>query len=274
MFVRDNFGRPRQIPCGKCIDCRLEKSRQWAVRMIHESSMHENNCFITLTYNNRHLPKNGSVNKRHLQNFMKYLRKQHGDGIRFYACAEYGDKKQRPHYHICLFSFDFPDKKIIFEKSPKVWNNSYKAKDHYKLYTSKTLSDLWRKGFCTLGELTMETAAYTARYVVKKITGEKAKEHYKGKTPEFALMSRRPGIGKIWFDEYTTDVYPKDFFTINGVKHRPPRYYDSLLEKKDKKLLNKLKEDREKKIREDTSRRRSIKEKYKKIVTKQLKRGF
>ena len=102
---------PVQLPCGQCIGCRLEKSRQWAMRIAHESSLYDQNCFLTLTFSDEHLPQNLSVSKRDLQLFMKRLRKHFAPRkIRFFQCGEYGELNMRPHYHSILFNVDFPDK--------------------------------------------------------------------------------------------------------------------------------------------------------------------
>jgi len=218
------------IPCGSCIGCRLEKSRQWAIRCIHEASLYDNNCFITLTYNNEHLPHTRSLIKRDFVLFMKRLRKQFGQGIRFFQSGEYGDQLSRPHYHACLFNFTFKDKEELF------LNNS---KD-VKLYRSATLEKLWPYGFSTIGDVTFESAAYVARYCTKKITGEKADEHYgfsygwnkdgefvkRPRVREYCSMSRRPGLGSKWFDKFKSDCFPHDEVVVKGFPSKVPRYYD------------------------------------------------
>lgn len=227
---------PIEISCGQCVGCRLERSRQWAIRCMHEASLHENNCFLTLTFSPEALndrPNKWSLDVRDFQLFMKRLRKKYGKGIRFYHCGEYGENNKRPHYHACIFGFDFPDKELW--KETKTGN---------KLYVSKSLEELWPFGFSTIGEVTFESAAYVARYIMKKITGDAAEFHYEwtefddltgeiGETyalkPEYTTMSRRPGIGKDWFDKYSADVYPHDYVVVNGVKMRPPKYYDNQL---------------------------------------------
>lgn len=262
-------------PCGKCIECRLERARQWAVRIMHEASMYEDNCFITLTYNNKNLPLNKSLNKHHLQLFMRYLRRHYNDKeIRFYGCGEYGNKLGRPHYHVCLFNCNFEDKELIHDPNYRWDKSHFQIGEVHKIYNSETLNKIWKKGFVSIGELTMLSAGYVARYVTKKITGVKAKNHYKGKTPEFALMSRMPGIGKKWIDKYMTDVYPKDFFTHNGIKMKPPRYYDSQLEKIKPELLEEIKNKRTSEKKFIPHKRKMAMEKYKKIVTKQLQRSM
>jgi len=215
-----------QVPCGQCIGCRLERSRQWAIRCIHEAQMHRDNCFITLTYAPEHLPKNGGLQLHHFQKFMKRLRKKYGSGIRFFHCGEYGEQFGRPHYHACLFGFDFPDKVL------------HTIINGFKLYRSRSLEELWPFGFATIGSVTFESSAYVARYILKKVTGEAATLHYcdidpdgvitNERAPEYITMSRRPGIAAGWFERFCGDVYPSDGVVVRGRKMRPPRYYDKL----------------------------------------------
>nr|UQB76421.1 replication associated protein [Flumine microvirus 32] len=205
---------PIQIPCGRCIGCRLERSRQWAIRCIHEASLHDQNCFITLTYNSEYVNENLSLEKKDFVLFMKKLRNKYGEKIKFFHCGEYGDNFSRPHHHACLFNMDFTDKKLIREY------------DQIKTYTSESLQQLWGKGFCTVGDVTFESAAYVARYTLKKVTGKKAEEHYNGREPEYVSMSRRPGIGHDWIEKYKNDVYPSDKVIERNMQCKPPRYYD------------------------------------------------
>lgn len=219
-----------KLPCGQCIGCRLERSRQWATRCMHEASTNKDNCFITLTYDDEHLPVDGGLCKPHYVKFMKRLRKAFtGRTIRFYMCGEYGSKRARPHYHALLFGLAFGD------QTP--WSVNGEGST---LYRSQTLEKLWGKGFCTIGEATFESAAYTARYIMKKITGDNASDHYTvihpitGLThevePEYNNMSRRPGIAKDWFDRHQADIYPHDEIIVRGHSCKPPAYYDKLFE--------------------------------------------
>jgi len=268
------------IPCGNCLGCKLEKARQWAVRCNHEAQLHNENCFITLTYNNEHLPENGTLVKSDLQKFMKRLRKKGGQNIKFYASGEYGEKLSRPHYHVCIFGYSFPDKKLL--RSKRQYKNFGHTIKGYNLYTSATLQQLWPFGFSTVGELNEQTAGYTARYILKKIFGKKQNDHYKNKTPEFSLMSRGgrkgKGLSYGWIETYYTDVYPKDCFTINGKKHKPPRYYDKFMEEKDVKLMNTIKNKRMKKAQEEFKkhglRRLQEREHHKTKTTKLLIREY
>lgn len=238
---------PMTIACGQCKGCRLERSRQWAMRCVHEAQLHEKNSFLTLTYNDEHLPADRSLNLDHFQKFMKRLRKRFGANIRFFHCGEYGDQYGRPHYHAIIFNLDFEDKKL------------WKIVNGQRLYTSETLERLWTDpetnlpmGFATIGEVTFESAAYVARYVMKKITGPMAENHYSrldettGEIiqlkPEYTTMSRRPGIGKGWYDRFKSDVYPHDIVVMRGDKKmKPPRFYDGLYEREYPSDFEKLK---------------------------------
>lgn len=250
----------QQVPCGQCIGCRLERSRQWAIRCTHEASLYERSCFITLTYNDANLPSDGSLKKDHFQKFMKRFRKrfqgyqeieyydsksqlQRKRPIRYYMCGEYGDLYSRPHYHACIFNFDFPDK--VF----------WKKRLDSRLYVSKALEELWPYGYSVVGDVTFQSAAYVARYIMKKVNGSKALHHYSDidystgevvneRIPEYNDMSRRPGIGRLWFDRFKDDVFPHDYVVLNGRKMKPPKYYDSLLEKEDGFLFDEIKDDR------------------------------
>lgn len=217
---------PMTIPCGYCIGCRLERSRQWAMRCVHEAMLHRKNCFITLTFSPQALKDrgSGSLRKRDFQLFIKKLRKRFGKGIRYLHCGEYGSKRGRPHYHACIFGFDFPDKQPF----------------RGNLSRSKILEELWPYGFSTIGELTFESAAYVARYVVKKRYGKDSSQFYEkvfeptgeleSLQPEYATMSRRPGIGRGFIERFNHDLYPKDSISLRGKSCRPPRYYDKYFE--------------------------------------------
>lgn len=251
------------IPCGQCIGCRLERSRQWAIRCVHEAALYNHNCFITLTYDNANLPGNLSLNKKHFQDFMKRFRKrfrgfdpvEKADGschfpIRYFYCGEYGEPTidnnwiGRPHYHACIFNFDFPDREL------------WKTKNGVNYYISDSLSELWPYGWSTVGDVTFESAAYVARYIMKKVTGDRAEDHYiqfsrtTGEIysdeilPEYTDMSRRPGIAKGWFEQYHSDVYPKDFVVLRGQKMRPPKYYDRQYEIIEPFLMDEIKDER------------------------------
>lgn len=239
---KDAIGGSLTIPCGGCTGCRLDRSKDWAVRCMHEAQMHEVNCFVTLTYDDDHKPADGSLQVEHFQKFIRRLRKKHGRKIRYYMCGEYGENEFRPHYHACLFGIDFTDKTL------------WRERDGVRVYRSKTLERIWPYGFSTVGTVTWQSAAYTARYVMKKVTGQNAEEHYMRADehgecyqlkPEYTSMSLKPGIGHSWFEAYESDVYPHDEVIVDGKRFKPPRYYDKLLERKNPQLLEELKKERE-----------------------------
>lgn len=236
---------PVEIPCGQCIGCRLERSRQWAIRCVHEAQLHQENCFITLTYDDDNLPLNRSLDISHFQKFMKRLRKFLPQKVRFYHCGEYGDTNGRPHYHACIFGHDFPDKIKWTEREGII------------LYRSRELETLWPAGFSTIGDVTFESAAYCARYILKKVNGELAKNHYVQidpftgeityRQPEYTTMSRRPGIGTGWFSRFNAEVYPADEVIMRGRPIQPPKFYDGLYELGHPIELEKIKQRRKRK---------------------------
>lgn len=273
-------GRDIKLPCNQCIGCRIDRSKQWAVRLFNEAELHEKKSFITLTYDDKTLlarrqereptvpctppsksatsntvvyyhdthaePRTheDSLRIKDVQLFMKRLRfelttRNPSTRVRYYLVGEYGDKYGRPHYHIALYGEDFTDDRI-----------KWRTSGAYTCYRSSRLEKLWPHGNSEIGELTMESAVYVAGYIMKKVNGKKADEHYRREsrdgtiywiTPEFALMSRKPGIGRDWLTNYMRDVYPQDYVIVNGNKARPPRYYDKLLELYEPKTLAMLK---------------------------------
>lgn len=218
---------PIELPCGQCIGCRMRRASDWELRVMHEASLWDENCFVTLTYAPGNLPANSSLEYRDYQLFMKRLRKFRGAKlVRFYMCGEYGEDRGRPHFHACLFNVDFDD------RVP-----AGKSKSGQLFYSSATLDKLWGLGHTSVQPLVRETASYCARYIMKKVLGPDAKSAYTvvdadgvmvQRTPEFAHMSLRPGIGADWVDKYMGDVYPLDSVVYEGVKRRVPKYYDKV----------------------------------------------
>lgn len=258
---------PFEIACRQCVGCRLKRSRDRALRCQHEASLYTHNCFITLTFNDESLYKRDdpyTLDVRDIQLFMKRLRKRY-DGIteihgkypiRQYHCGEYGDKNMRPHYHLCIFNWVPPDLQF--------WSQS---KTGQKYYVSNILSGednphaLWPHGYAVVGDLTFDSAAYVARYIMKKQTGANAFlrytriDHETGEIlgylkPEYNTGSTKPGIGKWWYDKYgNTDAHAHDHCVLKDHKVAVPEYYDRLLERfnpfhyeeiKEKRLLNAL----------------------------------
>ena len=241
------------LPCGRCMGCRLERSRQWAARCMAEAQMYKDNCFVTLTFSPENVLKmcpGGSLDKAHMQNFMKRLRQEYDfKRIRVFYCGEYGEKSGRPHYHAIIFNHAFKDKEY------------WKTKNGFKLFTSPTLSRLWPFGHAVLGDVSFETCAYVARYCVKKVTGSAAAGHYKGRLPEFCQASLKPGIGKPWLDKFgKTDVFPYDEFIARDVRCKPPRYFDKVLEKVDPSAFELMK-----KSRLDFSKKKSFDNSFKRL---------
>ncbi|AXH72216.1 MAG: replication initiator protein [Microviridae sp.] len=255
--------KPLQVPCGRCIGCRLEKARQWAVRCTHEASLYDRNCFLTLTYNEDSCPE--SLVPKHFVDFMKRLRHRYGPGIRFFHCGEYGEKFGRPHHHTLLFNHDFDDKRELRGNGPT------------KLWESSSLAELWPYGFSSVGRVTFESAGYIARYSLKKVVGPGAADWYMGRVPEYLTMSRRPGIGKGWIERFRKDVYPSDEMVINGVATRPPRYYDDYLDGVAPNTLARLKRRRARKAAADpngTGKRLLVREVVREARVKFLSRDI
>lgn len=184
---------------------------------------HENNSFITLTFDDEKLKdplQNVTLIKKDFQLFMKRLRKNTKNKIRYFHCGEYGEKFSRPHHHAILFGYDFEDK---VEDEP--------SKKGLKQWVSNTLDKAWQnQGRAVIGEANFETSAYVARYCLKKLNGVGAEDYYNGRQPEYTTMSRRPGIGATYFDKYKEETYRDDYIILRDKKVRPPKFYDRLLE--------------------------------------------
>lgn len=224
-------GHPIALPCGQCIGCRLDRARSWAMRIYLEAQLHKEVCFVTITYDQENIPHGDTLVPRDMQLFIKRVRKHFWPTrIRFYGCGEYGDSFNRPHYHLVLFGVRFTDRFL------------HKHRGTYTVDRSITLEKLWTKGFSSVQDFSIESAAYVAKYAVKKITGDKAKEHYEWieattgelheRHPEFARMSVKPGIGAEWLQRYYSDLYPKGYITDGkGRKVPPPEYFNKLFER-------------------------------------------
>lgn len=242
--------RAFSVPCGQCMACRLTKAQDWATRLHHESQLHELTSFITLTYDNDHLPRDGSLNPRTVELFLKRLRKAIGP-FRYFLCGEYGTQTFRPHYHALIFGYDFPDRVL-----------DDKGKRGDPLYRSATLDKAWGAGRCLIGNVTPSSAAYVARYVTKKANGELAKLNYRVTDPEtgvtwqlekeFIRMSTKPGIGYGWYQKYSMDAFPSDFVVVEGKRVPVPRYYAKLLERDDQVAAFHVKQQRKQEAKDET----------------------
>lgn len=198
---KDGTGRIMQVPCGRCINCRVNKASEWTNRILAEASCHKDVYFVTLTYRPEDLPENGTLVKKHLQDFFKRLRKNGKQKIRYYAVGEYGEKYQRPHYHFIVFGASYCELVRRVEQD-------------------------WSYGFVRIDNFSVGSARYVARYVTKKLTGEKGKIYAeKGIIPEFSLMSRRPGIGLDFFRKNEENIKDDGFCRIGKRKFPIPRYF-------------------------------------------------
>lgn len=242
-FTKPTTGVPHykiELPCGQCILCRLEHARQWAVRITHEATLHDENSFVTLTYRDEELPEHNSLNYAHLQKFWKRLRKEVGP-LRYYAVGEYGDHTNRPHYHACIFGHAFVDNRVVLRTKPTL------------LWTHPLLEEAWGHGNVSIGALTFESAQYTASYVTKKLNNKRRYVRIDQETGELvplvqpkAFMSLKPAIGREWLSMYGDNVYDHDHVIINGRRQKPPKYYDRWLEAKAPTKHEQIKERRKK----------------------------
>lgn len=245
--------QPMQVPCGQCIGCRIDKAQSWATRLEAERHFHKHSRFLTVTYDDDHLPEGCTLVKSDLKLFIKRLRhwarSNLGVRVRFYGAGEYGDSPMvpipgfelgRPHYHVIAYGLYFPDEKKA--------EASRTGEDQF---SSEALEKIWGKGRCRVGMVTRDSASYVAGYAVKKMTGDKAEDYYKqidlrtgvvySVEPEFARMSNRPGIGRGFVEKYQTDVYPADHVVQGGRPRKTPRYFDKVFEATEPELLQKVK---------------------------------
>jgi len=274
-----------EVPCNRCIACMLEKSRQWAIRITHEQLVTDQSCFLTLTYAPEHLPPSGLLCQEDWTLFAKRLR-DHKGSFRFFNAGEYGETNNRPHFHTALLGHDFADTRLFSKKAKK---------SKKRLFVDEELNRIWGKGEVQIGELTFDSAAYVARYLTKALPSNrnetrgarvnssnrfarwKAEGVRRDETAAarpLASMSRRPGLGKPFFDKYWTEIYPRDEVVVNGRAEKPPRYYDQLLEREQPYMWAFVKAQREAAadFTSESSERRLIKARYREGVTATFKR--
>ena len=261
------------VPCGQCMHCRLEKARQWAVRMSLEEQLHDESIFLTLTYDNKHYPPNGGLVKSDVQNFVRRLKEKVAPKkIKYYFVGEYGDQTNRPHYHAIIYGYE-PAANTIEQISNE---------NGMPLYSSTELTKLWSKrkgtdpiGYAVYGHVNWDTCSYVARYVTKKINDSpeantnvdnEARFKYRGNIQEFALSSRNPAIGKEWLDKYYDETVRDDYIVLNGKKMLPPKYFDDQIRKKDEEVYNKIKKNRKTNLIELTPERAVNMEKIEKSL--------
>lgn len=224
------------VPCGRCDGCKIQRSRDWALRCIHEAQLHKDNCFITLTYDDEHLPE--LFGPRDFQLFMKRLRKAIKVPVRYFCCGEYGDLSLRPHFHLILFGYRPDDLKV------------YSTSVAGFVYESSSLDQIWGQGRVAIGDVSFASAAYVARYCLKKVATSSRrafwyldrKDHIFKKAPavkdpysSFVLMSRKPGIGSGWIERFHDEIFSKGYITFEGGSRAPPsRFYKNYFKKHDR----------------------------------------
>lgn len=262
------------IPCGKCIGCRLEKRRQWAVRATLEAKTHIENIFATLTYRDDDLVigyQHPTLVEEHLTNFWKRLRqalirhpeyftKESESELRYLASGEYGDESNRPHYHALIFGLDFRDKTIEQKDGDNI------------LYHSEHLDRIWTHGYCTIGNVSYASASYVAKYAMKNDSYHKEIWNEIGVEPQFCRMSRRPALALKWIEENHEDVYPSDELIINNQKMSSIKYFDNIYAAGNELLMHAIKLKRQTKTHElNTSKKQLLVKK--KVKMAQLKTG-
>lgn len=217
------------VPCGKCLGCRKQQKLEWGIRVMHEAQMHDHSFFLTLTYDGQRLPEHGTLVPEDFRLFIRRVRNHFSETeVSYFGCGEYGDERQRPHYHTVLFGPDFPDKYL------------HDYRDGFPVWRSPTLEALWPAGLSELGSVTIKSAQYVAGYISKKFDYDENPNLYErvdplsgelhDVLPEFARMSLKPAIGLRWLKKYWSDIYPRDYVVVEGRKYKPPRYYDKAFE--------------------------------------------
>lgn len=203
-----------EVPCGNCVACKITRAREWTLRILHEMSYHRGSVFLTLTYADEHLPPNETLQKNEFQKFVKRLRKALGVArIKYFACGEYGEESERPHYHAIILGWKPDIKETVYHGPNSV--------------SSNFIEKLWKYGNNTVGSVTRESIGYTVGYIAKKFNGDMADELYaqKGREPPFQLVSQ--GMGKKFaFDNL--HLCEQLYVTLNGKKMALPRYYKKL----------------------------------------------
>lgn len=204
-----------QLPCGKCLECRLEYARSWAIRCVHEAQMHENNCFITLTYSDENLGEN-KLDYRDFQLFMKKIRKLQNEPIGVFVTGEYGEKSKRKHWHAILFGW-----------KPKDAAYKYSTDRGDRVWSSDVLTRAWGLGIAEFGTVTFESAGYCARYAAKKLVHGRDGEHA---FDPVSKKSSKHAIGKKWIEKYWQDVFLRgEMIAPSGASVGIPRYYEKWL---------------------------------------------
>lgn len=227
-----------ELACGKCIGCRIRRAQDWAIRCTHEAQGWKENSFVTLTYADENLPKDGSLDHSHFQAFIKRTRSRLPQRVRFFMCGEYGEETARPHYHAIIFNAEF-----------RPWKIEGKSGSNNDFYSNSLLTELWGQGHCTVQPLNAQTVGYCTRYVLDKLTGDLAAQTYGTRTPPYCAVSLKPGIGALWYESFGKEKARQDFVIFDGREVRLPKYYDKLSARKDYEFLDEVQYERELKAR-------------------------
>lgn len=202
-------GSWQTVKCGKCVECIKSQSQEWALRIMLEAMSHKENCCLTLTYDNEHVPSDYQLCRRDIQLFLKSLRKAIAPvKIRVFYSGEYGEKRGRPHFHCIVFGWKPKDLVYKFSKSTPYYNSVF-------------VSKLWKRGIVSIGEVSYDTAFYCAKYLQKFTSSDKEVKPFVG-------MSNRPGIG---FNAITPGLLKQCCFYYDGKKYPLPRYFQKVLER-------------------------------------------
>ena len=214
----NNNGKDLYVPCGKCLNCRIQKRTEWTVRLLFELTTWDVSCFATLTYDDRYLPENGSIVKSDLVKYFKRLRRDlNGDEkLKYFGVGEYGEESGRPHYHAIVFGIN-----------------------------DKRIEDNWTYGFVHKGYVSHDSIQYVCKYIFKKFTGKMEDKEYKSKGKEnvFRIMSK--GIGRDAFESYIDSGWKKEYLTVNGLRRAYPKYFWDRLDEAMKDNIKSLAEQRE-----------------------------
>lgn len=275
-----------ELPCGRCMGCRIEKARSLAIRCMHESEMFEFNCCLTLTYDDDHIDEDHSLRPDDWKTFIHNLR-QTDEGfqevicpddkirrpIRYIQTGEYGDIDQRPHHHAMLFNYDFIDKQYL-----------YTSDAGQRYYESQRLEELWPHGIAHISEVNSSAANYICRYCTKKIIEEIEETKYQrinentGEIyevlPEYSTKSNRPGLGRFWLDKYGKETFDRGYLYSNGHKAAIPKYYERIMETINPCSVYKVKMDKKKEMMKrpkETTKRKAQKDRALKLKMKNLK---
>ncbi|MGL4388188.1 MAG: rolling circle replication-associated protein, partial [Brevinema sp.] len=225
------------VPCRNCIECKISRSDEWETRIDNEWQTWEHGVFLTLTYDEIKIPKNYSLVKRDLQNFFKrlryYLKKRK---IKYFACGEYGKRKQRPHYHAILLGVSKEEHELRVCPKGGYW------------IEKGILKDSWDKGIIHVGDITSDSIGYVTHYIDKKLTGKLAEVNYmdKGRDPPFQLQSQ--GFGLDYAKKNEKQIKEHLFIPRKGQKKPVPLYYRTKLGIKDDPRIQQMAINKQEKI--------------------------